>query len=78
MTTSKPQQILDALGGVSNVTSVEPCITRLRVEVTDAKAVDEPALKEAGALGVVWTGRIIQVILGPGADDMAAAIDALL
>ena len=32
---SKAQQILAALGGQANVVDLEPCITRLRVEVAN-------------------------------------------
>ena len=43
---SKAEKILTALGGGSNVVDLEPCITRLRVEVTDPALVDEAKLKE--------------------------------
>ncbi len=75
---SKAQQILDALGGLSNVVELEPCITRLRVEVRDAEAVNENDLKTAGAFGVVRSGRIIQVIVGPEADNLAAQLQQQL
>lgn len=71
---SKAQQILDALGGQSNVVELEPCITRLRVEVRDADSVNDADLKSAGAFGVVRSGRIIQVIVGPEADNLAAQL----
>lgn len=74
---SKAQQILEALGGPSNVTDVEPCITRLRVEVTNPSLVDEAGLKATGAFGVVRSGRVIQVIVGPEADNLAAELDTL-
>jgi PTS system N-acetylglucosamine-specific IIB component len=74
---SKAEQILAALGGDSNVVDLEPCITRLRVEVTDAHLVDEAALKASGAFGVVRSGRIVQVIVGPEADNLAAELDTL-
>ncbi|WP_028049148.1 glucose PTS transporter subunit EIIB [Cellulomonas sp. URHD0024] len=74
---SKAEQILAALGGDSNVVDLEPCITRLRVEVTDAHLVDEIALKASGAFGVVRSGRIVQVIVGPEADNLAAELDSL-
>ena len=74
---SKAEQILAALGGDSNVVDLEPCITRLRVEVTDAHLVDESALKASGAFGVVRSGRIVQVIVGPAADNLAAELDSL-
>lgn len=74
---SKAEEILAALGGAANVTDVEPCITRLRVEVTDPRLVDDAGLKKAGAFGVVRSGRVVQVVVGPEADDLAAEVDAL-
>jgi N-acetylglucosamine PTS system EIIB component len=74
---SKAEQILAALGGNGNVVDLEPCITRLRVEVTDPQQVDEAALKETGAFGVVRSGRIVQVIVGPEADNLAAELEGL-
>ncbi|MCL1870298.1 MAG: PTS glucose/sucrose transporter subunit IIB [Promicromonosporaceae bacterium] len=74
---SKADQILAALGGTTNIVELEPCITRLRVQVSDPALVDEPRLKESGAFGVVRSGRVIQVIVGPEADDLAAQMDTL-
>ena len=74
---TKADQILAALGGTSNVVELEPCITRLRVEVSDPSLVDEPGLKLSGAFGVVRSGRVVQVIVGPEADNLAAELDTL-
>lgn len=74
---SKAEEILAALGGAANVIDLEPCITRLRVELVDAALVDEPGLKAAGAFGVVRSGTVVQVVVGPEADSLAAAIDDL-
>ncbi|NKX91884.1 PTS transporter subunit EIIB [Sanguibacter hominis ATCC BAA-789] len=74
---SKAEQILAALGGGENVVDLEPCITRLRVEVTDPAQVDEAGLRETGAFGVVRSGRIVQVIVGPEADNLAAELEGL-
>lgn len=74
---SKAEDILAALGGATNVAELEPCITRLRVEVANPSLVHDAGLKAAGAFGVVRSGRVIQVVVGPEADDLAAAIDAL-
>ena len=70
----KAKKILQALGGQDNVVELEPCITRLRVEVKNAEQVNETELKDAGAFGVVRSGRIIQVIVGPEADSLAAKL----
>jgi PTS system N-acetylglucosamine-specific IIB component len=74
---SKAEQILAALGGVANVVDLEPCITRLRVEVSDPTLVDDEALKATGAFGVVRSGRVVQVIVGPEADTLAAELERL-
>lgn len=74
---TKAEQILAALGGPGNVVELEPCITRLRAVLADADGVDEAALRASGVLGVVRSGRIVQVVVGPEADALAADIDGL-
>ncbi|WP_058234728.1 PTS transporter subunit EIIB [Devriesea agamarum] len=74
---TKAEQILSALGGEDNIDDLEPCITRLRVEVNDPDLVDEAALKAAGAFGVVVQGSSIQVVVGPEADNIASDIEDL-
>jgi PTS system N-acetylglucosamine-specific IIB component len=73
---NKSQQIVELLGGNPNIVELVPCITRLRVEVRDASKVDQQGLKAAGAYGVVVSGNIIQVVVGPGADAIAEEINA--
>lgn len=74
---TKAEQILAALGGPDNVVDLEPCITRLRVELADGGRLDEEALRGSGAFGVVRTGRIVQVVVVPEADSLAADIESL-
>ena len=71
-TPDKAQQIVDGLGGLANIVEVEPCITRLRTEVEDPALVDQAALKAAGAYGVVVSGNVVQVVVGPEADTIAS------
>jgi len=75
---SKAERIVAGLGGVDNIIEIEPCITRLRTEVSNGALVDEAALKAAGAHGVVKAGNIVQVIVGPEADTLASDIEDLL
>lgn len=75
---TKAEQILAGLGGADNIVEIEPCITRLRTEVTDASKVDHAALKAAGAHGVMAQGSIIQVVVGPEADNLADDIEDLM
>lgn len=75
---SKAERILAGLGGADNVVEIEPCITRLRTEVNDGSLVDEAALKAAGAHGVVRSGNVVQVVVGPEADTLADDIEDLM
>jgi N-acetylglucosamine PTS system EIIB component len=75
---SKAEQILAGLGGAGNIVEIEACITRLRTEVKDASRVDEAALKAAGAHGVISAGTVVQVVVGPEADNLAEDIEDLM
>jgi PTS system N-acetylglucosamine-specific IIB component len=70
--------ILAAIGGAENVVEIEPCITRLRCELEDGSLVDEPALKAAGAHGVIRAGSTVQIIMGPEADTIASDMEDLM
>ena len=74
----KAEQILAGLGGADNVVEIEACITRLRTEVEDPGKVDEAVLKRAGAHGVVKSGSVVQVVVGPEADTLAEDIEDLM
>lgn len=68
-----------ALGGASNLTSVDACTTRLRLVLVARDAIDEAALKRLGSRGVVRLGTdALQVVLGPMADQVAGSIRARL
>ena len=64
--TSMAEIILEGVGGKQNVTSIDNCITRLRLEVKDRLLVDEKKIKSSGAAGVIRPGKTsVQVIIGP-------------
>jgi N-acetylglucosamine PTS system EIIB component len=75
---TQAEKLVAGLGGAANIIDIEPCITRLRTEVEDASLVDEAALKAAGARGVMRSGGVVQVVLGPEADTIASDIEDLL
>lgn len=76
--TDQAAAILAALGGVVNIVDIEPCTTRLRSEVRDTEAVDVQALRAAGAHGVMISGHVVQVVVGPNVDTLATDLDELL
>ena len=64
--TKMAEIILEGVGGKANVTSIDNCITRLRLEVKDRLLVDEKVIKTSGAAGVIRPGKTsVQVIIGP-------------
>ena len=57
--------ILEGVGGKANVTSIDNCITRLRLEIKDYTAIDEKKIKSAGVAGVIRPGKnSVQVVIG--------------
>ncbi len=67
--------IIEALGGKTNISDVDACMTRLRVTVKDPEAVkNEEDWKKLGALGLVKKGTGIQAIYGPKADILKSDI----
>ena len=57
--------ILSGLGGKDNIVGLDCCATRLRVSVKDPDLVNEAALKQSGAAGVIRKGAGVQVVYGP-------------
>lgn len=57
--------ILEGVGGKSNITSIDNCITRLRLEIIDQAQVNEKLIKSSGVTGVIRPGKnSLQVIVG--------------
>ncbi|ALV21857.1 PTS system, maltose and glucose-specific IIC component [Carnobacterium antarcticum] len=73
------QDIITLLGGPTNISDVDACMTRLRVTVKDPAIVgDESAWKKLGALGLIKKNNGIQAVYGPKADVLKSDIlDAL-
>lgn len=58
--------VLAGIGGKGNITNVDYCATRLRFDIKDYTAVDEKAIKSAGAAGVIRPSKTAcQVVIGP-------------
>ncbi|MDR1658200.1 MAG: glucose-specific PTS transporter subunit IIBC [Deltaproteobacteria bacterium] len=72
------RQIILALGGRSNITTLDNCITRLRVSVVDPAKVNSGTLKALGAAGVVERGRAVQAIFGTRVGNIKSDIDEYL
>ena len=75
-TSKRGAQFIAALGGAANIEEIESCAeTRLRLKVHDESAVDEMALRDAGAWGLMRVAsRTIHLLVGLHADRYAAEI----
>ncbi|MFJ7730912.1 N-acetylglucosamine-specific PTS transporter subunit IIBC [Lysinibacillus sp. NPDC097231] len=71
-------EIYAGLGGASNVSSINYCATRLRVEVEDIKNVDQQRIKNTGVYGINIVGpNSLQVIVGANVQFVADEIGKL-
>lgn len=71
--------ILAGLGGKENVTSLDNCVTRLRLEIKDYTQVDEKKIKSAGIAGVMRPGKnSVQVIVGTKVQFVADEMKKML
>lgn len=66
----RSRELVLAFGGRSNITSLDACITRLRISVNDPALVDDRKLKALGAAGVVHVGNGVQAIFGTLSENM--------
>ncbi|MBP1999054.1 PTS system D-glucosamine-specific IIC component [Paenibacillus shirakamiensis] len=73
-----PGNILAALGGQANITHLDACITRLRVEVKDKGQVKKDRLKSLGASGVLEVGNNVQAIFGTRSDTIKSQIQDII
>lgn len=59
-------QIIEGLGGIENIDSVDYCATRLRTVIKDYTKVKESVIKRAGVAGVIRPSqKSVQVVIGP-------------
>src|SRR5262245_45633325 len=73
-------QFIAALGGAANIEAIESCAeTRLRLKVHDESAVDEMALRDAGAWGLMRVAtRTMHLLVGLHAERYAAEMKSQL
>jgi PTS system glucose-specific IIC component len=74
----RPRELVLAFGGRKNITSLDACITRLRVVVKDPGSVDQAKLKAMGAAGVMVVGNSIQAIFGTPSENMKTDMEEYL
>ena len=78
-TESLARRYIGAVGGSDNLTGIDACITRLRLNVKDSSQVNELVAKNLGASGVIRLNKqSVQVIVGTQAESIASAMKKVL
>ncbi|MFP4975877.1 N-acetylglucosamine-specific PTS transporter subunit IIBC [Paenibacillus sp. CN-4] len=76
---TRAAQILEHIGGPDNIRAIDACITRLRLTVKDDRAVEDAALKQLGASGVMRLGQgAVQIVFGPQSEQIKDDIKKLM
>src|SRR3954447_8395176 len=71
-------QLVRAFGGRSNITSLDACITRLRVQLADVSKASPARLKALGASGVIAVGDGMQAIFGTRSENLKTEMEDYL
>ena len=73
------KRVVELLGGVGNIVGATNCATRLRVEVIDPSIVaDNASFVEAGAKGLIVTGKIAQAVIGVSVPRVKEHFDRIM
>ena len=70
--------IIEGLGGKSNIKTVENCITRLRVTLEDPSLLNEALINKTENRGIVKKGNDIQIIYGLQVAEVRQAVEEQL
>lgn len=75
----KARRYLAALGGASNITEIDGCITRLRATIVDPSKIDMRGLQQAGMIGrPIVMGKGVQVVVGTYAELIGSEINKIM
>lgn len=73
------RRYISAIGGSANLTGIDACITRLRLNVNDSARINESLVKNLGAQGVIRLNKeSLQIIVGTRAEIIANAMKAIV
>jgi len=72
------RELVQAFGGAANISALDACITRLRVQLNDVARADVARLKALGATGVVTVGNNLQAIFGTRSENLKSDMETHL
>ena len=72
------KKIYTAIGGKDNITAIDNCTTRLRLQLKDTDTINKGAIKGAGAVGInVLDKANLQIVIGTEVQFVADALTKL-
>ncbi|WP_125605641.1 N-acetylglucosamine-specific PTS transporter subunit IIBC [Lapidilactobacillus bayanensis] len=72
------KKVYAAIGGSDNITNIDNCTTRLRLQLKDTSTINQNAIKAAGAIGLnVLDATNLQIIIGTEVQFTADALTKL-
>lgn len=75
----KAKNILEAIGGKENVISIDACVTRIRLSLSDGSKINEKMLKKLGIPRVMKMGEgNYQIVVGTLADPIVTHMKKIL
>ena len=70
---------VEGLGGKNNITDVENCISRLRVDLIDPSLVNQEKIRESGCSGIFFPSeKHIHVVFGPHVEFVRNEVDEII
>ncbi|ACN93488.1 pts system, iibc component (plasmid) [Borreliella finlandensis] len=72
-------KVLEGLGGKDNITYIDACASRLRVNLKQIEVIKSDAyFKNLGASGILKKGNSVQIVFGGLSDNIKMGIDKLM
>ncbi|WP_031539076.1 PTS transporter subunit EIIC [Borreliella garinii] len=72
-------KVLEGLGGKDNITYIDACASRLRVNIKQIELIKSDAyFKHLGASGILKKGNSVQIVFGGLSDNIKMEIDKLM
>lgn len=71
--------VVEGLGGVQNIKTVENCVTRLRIDLRSTEHIDKETLEKSGTSGMFFPSKNhIHLVFGPQVEFVRHAIDDIM
>lgn len=70
-------KLVEYLGGIKNITSMEVSVSRFKVTLKDTSLVNKEGIQKLGARGIVEIDNTMKIIFGEDAKKLKKYIDEL-